>query len=186
MLPPDKQVEKAIVIACQQRGEKKTVCPSEIARNLSSTQWRSVMPKIRVIADGLVDRGILIAKQKGQCVDILAATGPIRLTIHEDKRDTTTPCLELLNLGPASCDDLHRTGIETLGDLRQVGACEAFETVMIQRLHRGVRQHSFHAMYLYALWGALQNLNCVKLPAAVRDGLLRKSRQIRDDCIGPT
>ncbi|MFQ6553897.1 DUF3253 domain-containing protein [Aestuariibius insulae] len=60
-----------------QRGADKTFCPSEVARALAG-DWRPLMPRIREIAAAMPD---LKATQKGQTVDPVTATGPIRLSL---------------------------------------------------------------------------------------------------------
>ncbi|MEM9364345.1 MAG: DUF3253 domain-containing protein [Planctomycetota bacterium] len=177
-------IETGLILLAEQRASGKTFCPSEFARQHWPDAWRSRMPAVRAIADRLVDRGLLIATQKGERVDVAKAKGPIRLALHRDTREANTPCLDLLNLGPACTDDLARVAIETLADLRRAGAVDAFDAIMAYKWHRGHRKHLFHSMYLYALWGALHNVNCMQLPQAIRTGLISKAKKIKDDCLG--
>lgn len=112
------------------------------------------------------------------------AKGPIRFLLHRDDRDPNTPCIELLNLGSVVANELKSNDIHTLNDLRKAGAINAFESVMIARLHRGERKGIFHTMYLYALFGALHNENCMKLPQSIRAYLKAEASQLRVDIIG--
>ena len=61
----------------------KTVCPSEVARALYSTEaeWRGAMQYIRDVAAAMVDEGIIEVTQRGEVVDPRSARGPIRLRI---------------------------------------------------------------------------------------------------------
>lgn len=99
-------------------------------------------------------------------------------------RSPQTHCIELLNLGPACCDDLARIDVLTLADLRELGALRVFEEIMIDRLHRKINRNLFHAMYLYALWGALQNHNCMKLSGPIRNALKQQAVDLRSEILG--
>ncbi|MEM1227567.1 MAG: DUF3253 domain-containing protein [Planctomycetota bacterium] len=177
-------ISDGLISLAEQRDPGKTFCPSEFARRHWSINWQSHMSNVRQVADELVDRGVLIATQRGELVDVAQAKGPIRLALHRDARDPATPCLGLLNLGPACVADLQRVSIETLAELRRQGALEAFIAIMFDKWHRGHRKNLFHSMYLYALWGALHDVNCMRLPEAIRKGLIHKANEVKRDCLG--
>ncbi|MEO1016665.1 MAG: DUF3253 domain-containing protein [Pseudomonadota bacterium] len=61
------------------RGPDKTICPSEVARDLAPENWRELMPAVRETAATLVDAGEMAVAQKGRIVDPREAKGPIRL-----------------------------------------------------------------------------------------------------------
>ncbi|MEM0924649.1 MAG: DUF3253 domain-containing protein [Planctomycetota bacterium] len=166
------------------RDPGKSICPSEVARSLDPNDWRRLLPTIREVAAQLIDRGLIVATQKGQLVDLASAVGPIRLSKHHDNRPSRTPTMDLINLGPVCCKDLADVDIDHLGDLRRHGAFLAFEAVMISKLHRGTKKNLFHAMYLIALWGALQNRNCMRLPASIREALRRRAANCKIDLLG--
>ena len=175
--PTDQNIEERLMFMARQRGPEKTLCPSEVARQFDSdsSRWRSLMPAVRSAAGGLVDRGLLVVMQKGAPIDLDSAIGPIRLHIHDDQRDANDPVETLMNIGPACRDDLQSVDIQTLGDLRDVGALKAFELIMVAKLHLGQRKGVFHPMYLYALYGALHDQNCLALPLGIRQGLQRQA-----------
>lgn len=75
------QIEQVIVQLTSQRGNGKTICPSEVARKLSVDDWRRLMPDVRQVAAKLAKRGQIVVKQGGVVVDVETATGPIRLGI---------------------------------------------------------------------------------------------------------
>lgn len=77
------QIRQILLNQVRARGIDKTICPSEVARALTSDEWRSLMPLVRSIAAELVNEGAIVALQKGQIVDPLMAKGPIRLRITE-------------------------------------------------------------------------------------------------------
>lgn len=73
--PSDAEIENTLRALLHLRGAGKTICPSEVARQLSG-DWRALMPDIRRIAARLPD---IHATQRGDLVDPEAARGPIRL-----------------------------------------------------------------------------------------------------------
>ena len=60
----------------EERGEGKTICPSEVARALGGDTWRDLMQPIREVA---AERADLETTRKGQLVDAVNPEGPIRL-----------------------------------------------------------------------------------------------------------
>ncbi len=75
------RLRKVILQAVAARGADKTICPSEVARVVSSggEAWRELMPKVRAEAHRLQADGLIDVTQKGKPVDPLSAKGPIRL-----------------------------------------------------------------------------------------------------------
>ncbi|CDZ95875.1 MULTISPECIES: TfoX/Sxy family protein [Pseudomonadaceae] len=72
--------------------------------------------------------------------------------------------LTLKNLGKTSAQWLHASGIHTLDDLRRLGAVEAYLAVR-------TRGFSASRVLLYAIEGALRDLDWKALPASVKDEL---------------
>jgi len=80
------------------RAYPKTICPSEVARSLSSDElqqcnaesWRDLMPQIREIAWKLKEKGELDVMQKGEIVDqnlsLEDVRGPIRLRRRQNSQ----------------------------------------------------------------------------------------------------
>jgi hypothetical protein len=62
----------------QKRGAGKTICPSEVARQLGGETWRNLMPDVRAVGTRLMDEGKIVTLQKGKVVDVRTAKGPIR------------------------------------------------------------------------------------------------------------
>lgn len=75
-------LEQAIVDLLSQRGEGKTICPSEAARAIGDRGWRDQMPLAREAAAALAAEGRIEVLQKGEPVDALQARGPIRLRLR--------------------------------------------------------------------------------------------------------
>jgi hypothetical protein len=76
-----KSIQKMILELLEQRESTSTICPSEVARALSS-DWRDLMPQVRVCADELHSRGLIEILQKGKAVpSAVDAHGPLRLSL---------------------------------------------------------------------------------------------------------
>ncbi len=67
--------------------------------------------------------------------------------------------LALKNLGKTSAQWLHASGIHTADDLRRLGAVSAYQAVK-------TRGFSASRVLLYAIEGALQDINWKELPNA--------------------
>jgi len=79
-------IRQCILDKVRARGLEKTICPSEVARELGGEDWRaasqipqgSLMPLVRSIAAELVESGDIQVTQRGKIVDPINAKGPIR------------------------------------------------------------------------------------------------------------
>jgi hypothetical protein len=71
-------LESAILELLDQRGQGKTICPSDAARHVDPQNWRSLMEPARVAGQRLVARGQIEVTQKGRVVDPSCAKGAIR------------------------------------------------------------------------------------------------------------
>jgi Protein of unknown function (DUF3253) len=70
-----------ILVKVQQRGPDKTICPSEVARELGGDEWRSLMQSVRQVGAEMMEEGAIVALQRGQPVHPLTAKGPIRFRV---------------------------------------------------------------------------------------------------------
>jgi len=70
------------------RGAEKSICPSEVARDLGGAEWRSLMDAVRSVGAELVESGELLALQRGQPVHPLSAKGPIRFKLNPNQTTT--------------------------------------------------------------------------------------------------
>jgi hypothetical protein len=78
------EIEAAILRLLHERGAGKTICPSEVARAVAGedeSAWRPLMEPVRAAAQQLVDKGSIVATQRGRTVNIATAQGPIRLRL---------------------------------------------------------------------------------------------------------
>ena len=82
----DEQLEAEIVRLLRARGAGKTICPSEAARAIASSEeraaWEPLMEPARAAARRLVSKGVLEITQQGHVVDASTAKGPIRLRLR--------------------------------------------------------------------------------------------------------
>ena len=74
-------IETAIFEKLSKREPGKTICPSEVAKDLQPEQWQRMMPKVRTVALGLMRQGRLTITKKGKAVDPNAFKGVIRLRL---------------------------------------------------------------------------------------------------------
>jgi hypothetical protein len=73
----DRELEDAILELLAARSG--TICPSDAARRVSSTDWRALMEPAREAARRLVTAGRVEITQDGEVVDPDTARGPIRI-----------------------------------------------------------------------------------------------------------
>lgn len=74
-------IETAIFEKLSARDAGKSICPSEVAKDLQPEQWRRLMPRVRAIALGLMRQGRLTITKKGKVIDPGAFRGVIRLRL---------------------------------------------------------------------------------------------------------
>ena len=78
------EIERTVFALLAERGEGRTICPSEAARALGPAEgegWHALMDPVRAVAFDLADAGRLEVTQRGDVVDGRAARGPIRLRL---------------------------------------------------------------------------------------------------------
>lgn len=78
----NEHIESVILGLCRKRGPGKTICPSEVARNLFQSDWRPRMEEVRIEARRLANRGDIIITQGPNVLDPAKSfRGPIRLRL---------------------------------------------------------------------------------------------------------
>ena len=66
------RLDRTILAMVAERGEAKTICPSEVARHVAGPDekaWRLLMKPIRARAVALADAGRVEIRRKGKTVD---------------------------------------------------------------------------------------------------------------------
>ncbi len=79
-MPSKLAIERSIERLLKARSGK-TICPSEVARELDPEGFRALMPSVREVAAQLRARGRIMVTQRGKPVDPLSAHGPVRLAL---------------------------------------------------------------------------------------------------------
>ena len=85
----DQIIRDCILRIAQKRGVDKSLCPSEVARDLHPEDWRSLMPEVRRVTALLVQEGVVAVTQFGNPVEPLNAKGHIRISLapSQSRRD---------------------------------------------------------------------------------------------------
>ncbi|WP_421657070.1 DUF3253 domain-containing protein [Leptothermofonsia sp. ETS-13] len=76
-------IRQCILAKVRTRGLEKTICPSEVARELGGEEWRSLMSEVRMVGIELAKSGEIQITQGGKAINPLNIKGPIRLRVTE-------------------------------------------------------------------------------------------------------
>lgn len=74
-------LEQRILDVLHARASTSTICPSDVARDVSPEDWRPLMDPVRDAARRLVAAGRIEITQGGQVVDLDQVKGPIRIRL---------------------------------------------------------------------------------------------------------
>jgi len=86
---------------------------------------------------------------------------------------------EMRNLGPACEEVLNAGGICSAADLHQVGVKEAYVQLLIGLRQRGAKANCCNAAYLYALHGALHDIDWREVPESLKEEYKAFAAEIR-------
>ncbi len=78
-MPLDPEIAKAILSLTATRGAEKSICPSEVARQLYPDNWRDRMQDVVDVAIAMHRKGEVLVVQHGEPVDVNQIKGPIRI-----------------------------------------------------------------------------------------------------------
>jgi hypothetical protein len=98
---PSEGLEETILEVLRARKPGVTCCPSEIARKVGGSEWRSMMPAVRAAAAALVVRGEIEICQKGKVSDC-------KLESNHGASNEQYPC---------KCCTFHLVPLEALRDV---------------------------------------------------------------------
>ncbi len=90
------------------------------------------------------------------------------------------PISEMRNLGPACERDLNAAGIMTAGELQAMGVEQAFLAMLQARKREGRSAKSCNAVYLYALYGAIHDVDWLDVPEAEKRRFKELTAEIRE------
>ena len=89
IMPETSDIRECILRLAAARGEAKSICPSEVARELAGeadeAAWRTMMPDVREAAAQLVEENRVRVTRGGVDVDARNPGGPIRITIRPEQ-----------------------------------------------------------------------------------------------------
>lgn len=86
----------------------------------------------------------------------------------------------LKNIGPTLASDLNAAGIFTHADLVALGAKQAFLKLLAARQQSGRSVACCNASYLYALYGAIADINWQALPEHKKTEFKRYTQSLRE------
>lgn len=73
------KIENTIFSLLDERAEGSSICPSEVARKLSSESWRDLMPRVHQVALKLSDEEKITITQRHRKADLRKVKGPYRI-----------------------------------------------------------------------------------------------------------
>ena len=97
----------------------------------------------------------------------------------QEQQNDERSIVEMRNLGPACQRDLNAAGIFTAADLKAVGAEEAFVQMLIARKRQGRSAKCCNAAYLYALYGAIHDIDWRDLPEKKKEQFKELAAELR-------
>ncbi len=83
------------------------------------------------------------------------------------------------NLGPACEQDLNAAGISTAEELIALGPVEAFVKMLIGRKQQGHDTKCCNAAYLYALYGAIHDIDWREVPEEKKQEFKKLTAEMR-------
>ena len=100
------------------------------------------------------------------------------------KPPDTRKISEMRNLGPACERDLNAVGICTAQDLLDIGVEGAFLALLQGRIARGLNVYGCNAGYLYALYGAIHDVDWREVPERKKAQFKKWTAEMRDAGVG--
>ncbi len=92
---------------------------------------------------------------------------------------TRIPVQTLRNIGSETAQDLKAVGVLYLDQLEELGAEQAFIRLMEGRKQCGKQMSCYNALYLYALYGALNDLDWRAIPTHKKQEFKEFTKKIR-------
>ncbi len=95
------------------------------------------------------------------------------------KKNDDRSISEMRNLGPVCERDLNAIGIYTAAELIRCGAVAAFLMLRAERARSGRETKSCNAIYLYALYGAIHDIDWRAIPQKKKDEFKKLTAELR-------
>ncbi|MFP8487614.1 DUF3253 domain-containing protein [Gracilimonas sp. Q87] len=83
MKKSEQEIRNRILTFTKKRGSKKSVCPSEVTRDLFSDVWRDHLDEVKDVAGKMQNENMIRITQNGKDITIDKAKGPVRLSLHD-------------------------------------------------------------------------------------------------------
>ena len=80
------EIKNRILTFTKKRGPEKSVCPSEVTKDLFSDVWRDHVDDVRTAAGELQNQKLIKITQGGKEIRLDKAKGPIRLSIADNEK----------------------------------------------------------------------------------------------------
>lgn len=93
------------------------------------------------------------------------------------------PIRTMRNLGPACEQDLNAVGIHTAEQLTALGPEKAFVKILIGRKQQGRGAKCCNAAYLYALYGAIHDIDWRDVPESKKQEFKKLTAEMRQSKI---
>jgi len=87
---------------------------------------------------------------------------------------------EMRNLGPACELDLNAVGITTAAQVKALGAEETFVRMLLGRAEQGRSAKCCNAAYLYAIYGAIHDIDWRQIPESKKIRFKKLSAELRE------
>lgn len=96
------------------------------------------------------------------------------------KKSDARTISEMRNLGPACEKDLNAVGIRTAEQLKRLGPKDALVQMLLGRKKLGRSGKCCNAAYLYALYGAIHDIDWRALPEKKKNEFKAFTAELRD------
>jgi len=120
-------------------------------------------------------------RRKNAYDELMAKSKTKSIKNTSDVTEDDTPIAKLRNLGPACERDLNAVGIYTLADIKAIGVEQTFLQMMNGRNKTGNGGGCFNASYLYALYGAVHDLDWRDLPEVKKAEFKKLTEELREN-----
>jgi hypothetical protein len=83
MKKSEQEIRNRILTFTKKRGPEKSVCPSEVTRDLFMDVWRDHLDDVKGVAKKMQNEKMIRITQDGKDISIDKAKGPIRLSLYD-------------------------------------------------------------------------------------------------------
>ncbi len=86
---------------------------------------------------------------------------------------------EMRNLGPTSEEDFNAVDIHYAYQIKKLGHLKAFEKMMFGRAIMGKSTSCVNALYLYAVYGAIHDIDWRNIPEKKKEEFKKHTKKLR-------